>query len=160
MEAAAKLGISITISQVGSDLPTIGTPTTVSPIDRTTEWQPTFTLDEDGLLHQLRATLVQALDASFRKLLHHYCIHVKFFELILMNLCGGFMYSFSSFAAKMFNMQQSPQQNPMIPIMQECVDAITDHQRLHALMKGEWVKGLLPQSSVREDYTVQRICGN
>lgn len=124
MQAAAKLGISITISQVGSDLPTTGTPATVSPIDRTKEWQPTFTLDEDGLLHQLRATLVQALDVSLPKL---------------------------------SNIQQSPQQNPMIPIMQECVDAITEHQRLHALMKGEWVKGLLPQSSVREDYTVQRI---
>nr|CAN63581.1 hypothetical protein VITISV_033335 [Vitis vinifera] len=124
MQAAAKLGISITISQVGSDLPTTGTPATVSPIDRTKEWQPTFTLDEDGLLHQLRATLVQALDVSLSKL---------------------------------SNIQQSPQQNPMIPIMQECVDAITEHQRLHALMKGEWVKGLLPQSSVREDYTVQRI---
>ncbi|KAL6341558.1 hypothetical protein AAG906_032678 [Vitis piasezkii] len=124
MQAAAKLGISITISQVGSDLPTTGTPATVSPIDRTKEWQPTFTLDEDGLLHQLRATLVQALDVSLPKL---------------------------------SNIQQSPQKNPMIPIMQECVDAITEHQRLHALMKGEWVKGLLPQSSVREDYTVQRI---
>lgn len=43
--------------------------------------------------------------------------------------------------------------------MQECVDAITEHQRLHALMKGEWMKGLLPQSSVRADYTVQRIRG-
>lgn len=77
MQAAAKLGISITINQVGSDLPTTGTPATVSPIDRTKEWQPTFTLDEDGLLHQLRATLVQALDVSLRKLLHHYyCIHI------------------------------------------------------------------------------------
>lgn len=27
-------------------------------------------------------------------------------------------------------------------------------------MKGEWAKGLLPQSSVRTDYTVQRICGS
>lgn len=68
----------------------------------------------------------------------------------------------SSYAAKLplANLQQSPQQNPLIPIMQECVDAITEHQRLHALMKGEWVKGLLPQSGVRADYTVQRIRGN
>lgn len=57
------------------------------------------------------------------------------------------------------NLQQSPQQNPMIPVMQECVDAITEHQRLHALMKGEWAKGLLPHSNVREDYMVQRIQG-
>lgn len=66
------------------------------------------------------------------------------------------------FAAKLplGNMQQSPQQNPMIPIIQECIDATTEHQRLRALMKGEWAKGLLPQSSVRADYTVQRICGN
>lgn len=56
-------------------------------------------------------------------------------------------------------MQQSPQQTPSVPIMQECVDAITEHQRLQALVKGEWVKGLLPQSSVRADYTIQRIRG-
>ncbi|KAI9196150.1 hypothetical protein LWI28_021471 [Acer negundo] len=126
MNAASKLGISITISPVGSDLRTSGSPASVSPIDRTKEWQPAFTLDEDGLLYQLRASLVQSLDASTPK-----------FPLT--------------------NPQQSPQQNPMIPVMQECVDAITEHQRLHALMKGEWVKGLLPQSSVRADYTVLRI---
>ncbi len=72
------------------------------------------------------------------------------------------MWFFPSYAAKLplANLQQSPQQNPLIPIMQECVDAITEHQRLHALVKGEWVKGLLPQSSVQADYTVQRIRGN
>lgn len=53
----------------------------------------------------------------------------------------------------------SPQQNAMVPIMQDCLDAITEHQRLQVLVKGEWVKGLLPQSSVRADYTVQRIRG-
>lgn len=56
--------------------------------------------------------------------------------------------------------QQSPQQAGLIPILQECIDTITEHQRLRSLMKGEWVKGLLPQSSVRADYTVQRIRGN
>lgn len=56
-------------------------------------------------------------------------------------------------------MQQSPQQAPLVPIMQDCVDAITEHQRLQALVKGECVKGLLPQSSVRAEYTVQRIRG-
>lgn len=125
MQAAAKLGISITISQVGSDLPASGT-ATLSPIDRSKEWQPTVTLDEDGLLHQLRATLIQALDASTPKL-------------------------------PQASIQQSAQQNPLVPVMQECVDAISEHQKLQALMKGEWVKGLLPQSSVRADYTVQRI---
>lgn len=65
MQAAAKLGISITISQVGSDLPTSGS-ATVSSVDRNKEWQPTVSLDEDGLLHQFRATLLQAIDASTR----------------------------------------------------------------------------------------------
>ncbi|XP_058227529.1 uncharacterized protein LOC131335968 [Rhododendron vialii] len=125
MQAATKLGISITIGKVGSNLPTTGTRATVSSVERPDEWQPA-TLDEDSLLHQLRATLVQALDASTSKL-------------------------------PLGNMQQSPQQNPMIPIIQECIDATTEHQRLRALMKGEWAKGLLPQSSVRADYTVQRI---
>ncbi|GLT37266.1 hypothetical protein SLA2020_115960 [Shorea laevis] len=126
MQAAAKLGISITISQVGSDVPTGETSAAIAPTGRMKEWQPILTHDEDGLLHQLRATLVQALDASMSKI-------------------------------PLANPQQSPQQNPLVPVMQECVDAITEHQRLHALMKGEWMKGLLPQSSVRADYTVQRI---
>ncbi|XP_021889794.1 transmembrane protein 209 [Carica papaya] len=126
MQAAAKLGVSITISQVGSSLPISGAPTTASPIDGSKEWQPAYSLDEDGLLHQLRATLVQAIDVSVPKL-------------------------------SLANPQQAQQQNPLVPIMQECVDAITEHQRLQALMKGEWVKGLLPQSSVPADYTVQRI---
>ncbi|CAJ2654373.1 unnamed protein product [Trifolium pratense] len=125
MNAAAKLGISITVNQVGNDMPSTGTPTLPS-IDKTQEWQPAVTLNEDGLLHQLHSTLVQAIEASKSK----------------------------SFVP---NMQQSPQQGPLVPIMQDCVDAITEHQRLQALVKGEWVKGLLPQSSVRADYTVQRI---
>ncbi|XP_062082026.1 uncharacterized protein LOC133788525 [Humulus lupulus] len=125
MQAAAKLGVSITISQVGSDLPSSGS-ATVSLVDRSKEWQPAVTLDEDGLLHQLRATLLQAIDASTPRL-------------------------------PQASLQQSPQQNALVPVMQECVDAISEHQKLQALMKGEWVKGLLPQSSVRADYTVQRI---
>ncbi|KAL2488853.1 Cytochrome [Forsythia ovata] len=124
MDAAAKLGITITISQVGSGTPSTTTTATVSPIERTGEWLPAFALDEDGLLHQLRATLVQALDIS---------------------------------KLPLSNFQQSPPQNAFIPILQEGIDAITEHQRLHALMKGECIKGLLPQSSVRADYTVQRI---
>ncbi|CAK7327431.1 unnamed protein product [Dovyalis caffra] len=124
MQAAAKLGISITISQVGSDTPSENH-ATMSSVDRK-EWQPAFSLDEDGLLSQLRATLQQALDASIPKLL-------------------------------LSSLQQSPQQNPMIPIMQLCVDAITEHQRLLALMRGEWARGLLPHSNVREIYMVQRI---
>ncbi|XP_022949224.1 transmembrane protein 209-like [Cucurbita moschata] len=122
-EVAAKLGISITVSPVGDSS---GTLPTVSSVDRTNEWQPTLAIDEDGLLHQLRATLVQSIDASKIKM-------------------------------PLVNIQRSPQQNPSVPIMQECVDAIVDHQKLLALMKGELVKGLLPQSSIRADYTVQRI---
>lgn len=42
-------------------------------------------------------------------------------------------------------------------MIKECVDAIIEHQRLLQLMKGELVKGLLPQSSVHPDYTMQTI---
>lgn len=126
MQAAAKLGISITISQVGSDIISNGAPAALSTIDKTQEWQPALSLNEDGLLHQLHSTLVQAIDSSKSKLL-------------------------------VPNMQQPPQQTALVPIMQDCVDAIAEHQRLQALVKGEWVKGLLPQSSVRADYSVQRI---
>lgn len=58
-----------------------------------------------------------------------------------------------------FQQQQHQQQAALIPVMQECVDAISEHQRLQGLMKGEWVKGLLPRSSIPADYTVQRIRG-
>ncbi|XP_027346759.1 uncharacterized protein LOC113858348 isoform X2 [Abrus precatorius] len=126
MQAAAKLGISITICQVGNDILSTGSPSALPTIDKTQDWQPALTLNEDGLLHQLHSTLLQAIEASKSKML-------------------------------VSNMQQSPQQTSLVPIMQECVDAITEHQRLQSLVKGEWVKGLLPQSSVRADYTVQRI---
>lgn len=163
MQAAAKLNISITVSPVGSDLPTSGT-ATVSSIDRTMEWQPTLTLDEDGYLHQLRAAFLQVLDASTRKLLLKYCtFHFIVAEFVLGNIIANdLIWFFPSYAAKLNqnNLQQSPQQNALVPLMQECVDAISEHQRLQALMKGEWVKGLLPQSSVRADYTVKRIRGN
>lgn len=66
MQAAAKLGISIRVTSVGSDSSDTGAPT-MSPSDRAKEWQPAFSPDEDGLLHQLRAYLVQALDASTRE---------------------------------------------------------------------------------------------
>ncbi|KAF3455035.1 hypothetical protein FNV43_RR05483 [Rhamnella rubrinervis] len=104
------------ISPVGRDLPTSGT-AIVSSIDRTMEWQPTVTLDKDGLLHHY-----ELLSSKLLMLSHQY-----------------------------------PQQNPMFPLMQEVVNVISEHQRPRALIKGEWVKGLLPQSSVRVDYTVKRI---
>lgn len=126
MQAAAKLGISITITQVGSNVPDSGVPSAASSDNAANEWQTTFTLDEDGVLHQLRATLIQARDAPPTP------------QPSLLGL-------------------QPPKEKPFNPLIQECLDAVTEHQRLRALMKGEWVKGLLPQSSVRADYTVQRI---
>lgn len=71
MQAAAKLGVSITISQIGSDLPTTGT-ASVSSTDGTKEWQQTLTLDEDGVMHQIRATLLQYINASTCKLVFYY----------------------------------------------------------------------------------------
>lgn len=125
MQAAGKLGITITVSQVGNGTPDTGT-VAISATERTNEWKPSFSVDEDGLLHQLRVTLVQALDSCMSK------------------STSGVL-------------QPSSSENPLIPILQECIDAITEHQRLHSLMKGEWGKGLLPQSGVRAEYTVQRI---
>ncbi|KAK9078539.1 hypothetical protein SSX86_002596 [Deinandra increscens subsp. villosa] len=125
MDAASKLGISVTISKVGTDL-TVGATAAVTSSERNNDWQPAYTLDEEGLLLQLRTTLVQTLDASTSR-----------------TPLGG--------------LQQMPAQNPSIPVMQDCIDAITEHQKLLALMRGEWAKGLLPQSHIRADYTVQRI---
>ncbi|OEL37054.1 hypothetical protein BAE44_0001929 [Dichanthelium oligosanthes] len=100
------IGALVTVSQVGSDLPSTATPVTLSPLGGTKDWQPTVTVDED---------------------------------------------------AQTFGSPQQPQQNPLLPAIQACIDAITEHQRLNTLMKGELIKGLLPQSSVRADYTVQRV---
>lgn len=69
MQTTSKLGVNVTVSQVGSDLPTNGTVNSALPVDRTKGWQPSYSLDEDALLYQLRATLVQAIDASMRKYL-------------------------------------------------------------------------------------------
>ncbi|KAM0948147.1 hypothetical protein DsansV1_C07g0075231 [Dioscorea sansibarensis] len=125
MQAAARVGFSITVSQVGSDTLTTTVPVNVSPIDGAKEWQPTFTLDEDGVLHQLRANLLQVRDASASQ-------------------------------SPVVGLQQ-PQPNPILPFVQACVDAITEHQRLNTLMKGELIRGLLPIGSVRADYAVQRV---
>lgn len=87
---------------------------------------------------------------------------VAFSLVFLLNLNNDSICGFcrSKFSAKFPQVNlQPPQQNLLVPIMQECVDAISEHQRLQVLMKGEWVKGLLPHSSVRADYTVQRIRG-
>lgn len=66
MEAAAKLSISVTISKIGIDS-TVGATANVSSNERNNDWQPAYTLDEEGILLQLRNTLVQTLDASMCK---------------------------------------------------------------------------------------------
>lgn len=68
MQAAASVGIPITVSQVGSGTPTSTVPINASPIESAKEWQPIFALDEDALLHQLRAALLQARDQSICQL--------------------------------------------------------------------------------------------
>lgn len=73
MQAAGKLGITITVSQVGNGTPDTGT-AAISATETTNEWKPSFSVDEDGLLHQLRITLVQALDSCMCKSLHPYKI--------------------------------------------------------------------------------------
>ena len=82
MQAAAKLGISITISPVGNDMPSTGSPATLPAIDKTQDWQPALTLNEDGLLHQLHSTLVQAIEAS--KCTSHLSINCDF----MLSQCG------------------------------------------------------------------------
>ena len=69
MQAAAKLDIQITINQVGNDMPSTGTPGTAPTMDKTKDWQPGLALDEDGL-HQLRASLVQSIEAPTCMVIH------------------------------------------------------------------------------------------
>ncbi|XP_066388971.1 uncharacterized protein [Miscanthus floridulus] len=123
-QTTTTVGASVTVSQVGSDLPSTTPPVALSPLGGTKDWQPTVTVDEDGILNQLRSALLHSRDAP---------------------------------VAQTFGSPQQPQQNPLLPAIQACIDAITEHQRLNTLMKGELIKGLLPQSSVRADYTVQRV---
>ncbi|KAG5578112.1 hypothetical protein H5410_058246 [Solanum commersonii] len=165
MQAAGKLGITITVSQVGNGTPDTGT-AAISATERTNEWKPSFSVDEEGLLHQLRVTLVQALDSCMCKSLHPYKIMspaIHYSSSLIVGcidvLILKYLVDASLFAAKSTSgvLQPSSPENPLIPILQECIDAITEHQRLHSLMKGEWGKGLLPQSGVRAEYTVQRI---
>lgn len=127
MQTAAKLGVSINVSPVGGSKSDMADPLQ-SPVDATSqEWLTSFTPDEDAVLHQLRAFLVQARDAQ------------------------------PAPQSSIFGLQLQTQIQPTSPLFQECLDAVNEHQRLRALMKGEWAKGLLPRSSVRADCTVQRI---
>ncbi|KAK8920998.1 hypothetical protein KSP39_PZI020797 [Platanthera zijinensis] len=52
---------------------------------------------------------------------------------------------------------QQPQQIALLPLIQQCLDSIIEHQRLKTLMKGEIIKGLLPQSTVPANFTFQRV---
>lgn len=78
MQAAAKVGISINISQVGSVSLKTGASASRSPVDGAKEWNPSFMLDEDGLLYQLRAALVQTRDGCALML---FLLIYLFFEL-------------------------------------------------------------------------------
>lgn len=59
----------------------------------------------------------------------------------------------------LFGLQSSGKERIVNPLVQECLDAVTEHQRLRLLMKGEWFKGLLPLSNVSPNAIVQRIRG-
>ncbi|BBM97638.1 hypothetical protein MPTK1_1g07190 [Marchantia polymorpha subsp. ruderalis] len=126
MAAAAQLGSTINVSQVGG-LKQDTTSVPISADGSLQEWLTTMVPDEDSQLHQLRAHLLQARDGP-----------VSVQQNSLFGLAP-------------------PQEKVYNPHIQACLDAVTEHQRLKALIKGEWVKGLLPQSSVRADYTAQRI---
>ncbi|XP_062215948.1 uncharacterized protein LOC133916336 [Phragmites australis] len=123
-QTTASVGASVTVSQVGSDLPSTTPPISLSPLGGTKDWQPTVTVDEDAILNQLCSALLHSRDAP---------------------------------VVQTFGSPQQPQPTPLLPAIQACIDAITEHQRLNTLMKGELIKGLLPHSSVRADYTVQRV---
>lgn len=83
MQSAAKLGITITVSQVGSEISSAGTTTVCTP-GMTNDWQSSFTHDEDGLLHQLRANLVQTLDSCMCKLVHLFFIFMVSIGLLFL----------------------------------------------------------------------------
>ncbi|KAJ3682821.1 hypothetical protein LUZ60_013048 [Juncus effusus] len=55
------------------------------------------------------------------------------------------------------NLQQTQQNNPPNQFIQTCLDAVTEHQRLKSLMKGDLIKNLLPQIIINPNYTVTRI---
>jgi len=62
-QTTTTIGASVTVSQVGSDLPSTTTPGALSPLGGSKDWQPTVTVDEDGILNQLRSTLLHSRDA-------------------------------------------------------------------------------------------------
>ncbi|XP_024525884.1 transmembrane protein 209 [Selaginella moellendorffii] len=121
METAATLSFSLAISPIEGKRNSNSSPGMDGSAQ---EWLTTFAPDEDALIHQFRAYLLNAKSSTPTP---------------------------SIFGLKV------PNEQDVNPLLQACLDAVTEHQRLRALVKGEWVKGLLPQSSVRSDYTVQRL---
>ena len=87
-QAAAKLGLSINVSRIGGTTSdNVGSSQTTDPLTR--EWACTFSPDEDALLHQLRAYVVQIRDASPSKIssflspLHVCCSYMTLVILII-----------------------------------------------------------------------------
>jgi hypothetical protein len=62
-QTTATIGASVTVSQVGSNPSSTTTPVSLSPLGGTKDWQPTATVDEDGILNQLRSALLPSRDA-------------------------------------------------------------------------------------------------
>lgn len=120
MAAAAKLGQTLTVSPVGGKL------RPASGDGVASEWLSAAT-DDEAMLHQLRAALLQAREAT------------------------------PAPQPGLFGLQSSGKERIVNPLVQECLDAVTEHQRLRLLMKGEWFKGLLPLSNVSPNAIVQRI---
>jgi hypothetical protein len=87
------------------------------------------------------------------------CWHALVFWLIAAAEYSNVCLSSVAPQPTLFGLQSPGPERVVNPLIQECLNAVTEHQRLWALMKGEWVKGLLPMSSMRPDLTVQRIRG-
>ena len=68
-QTTASIGASVNVSQVGSDLPSTTAPVSLSPLGGTKDWQPTVTVDEDGILNQLRGALLHSRNAPVGELL-------------------------------------------------------------------------------------------
>ena len=76
---------------------------------------------------------------------------------LIMMLMNGFLHQLRANLIQARDAPPTPQPSLMGLQPPKSLDVVTEHQRLRVLMKGEWVKRLLPQNSVRADYTVQRI---
>ncbi|KAG8063881.1 hypothetical protein GUJ93_ZPchr0003g18631 [Zizania palustris] len=88
-QTTVSVGASVTVSQVGSDLPSTAAPVGLSPLGGTKDWQPTVTIDEDGILNQLRTALLHSRDAHVGESLVYFGILYFSFECShgTINLC-------------------------------------------------------------------------